>query len=54
MQTGKKFRPDHDKLLLTFIFALAIFILGVQIGIKQGRELQKEDICIDYDYCLPN
>lgn len=50
----KEFRPDNDRVLLILIFALAIFILGVQLGIKHGRELQKEDICVEYGYCLPN
>lgn len=27
-----------------FLIALAIFILGVQVGIKRGRELQIEQI----------
>ena len=48
MHNGKKFRPDT--LLHIFIIALAIFILGVQIGIKQGRILQLEDISIKYGY----
>ena len=53
---GKKFRPEHsiEKAFYVFLIALAIFILGVQIGIKHGRDLQKEDICIEYGYCLPN
>ena len=41
-----------DTLLYVFIIALAIFILGVQIGIKHGRELQKEDFQIEYGYCI--
>ena len=45
---GKKFQPDT--LLHIFIVALAIFILGVQIGIKHGRELQLEDMRIKYGY----
>lgn len=44
------FRPETY--LHIFIIALAIFILGVQIGIKHGRELQIEDYKIDYDYCI--
>ena len=43
-----KFRPET--LLHIFIIALAIFILGVQIGIKHGRELQIEDFKIEYGY----
>ena len=50
---GFRFRPES--LFYTFIIALAIFIFGVQIGIKQGRELQKEDCRIEYGcYCYPD
>lgn len=45
---GKLFRPDT--LLHIFLIALAIFILGVQVGIKHGRELQKQDWEIEYVY----
>lgn len=31
---------------------LAIFILGVQLGIKHGRELQLEDLKVRYGYEL--
>lgn len=50
--TGKflKFRPET--LLHIFIIALAIFILGVQVGIKHGRELQIEDLKIEYGYYI--
>lgn len=41
---GKKFQPDTSLWLHIFLIALAIFILGVQIGIKHGRELQLEDM----------
>ena len=54
---GNKFRPVTsivEKAFYVFLIALSIFILGVQIGIKHGRDLQKEDICIEYGYCLPN
>lgn len=50
MHEGKKFRPDTSLWLNIFLIALAIFILGVQIGIKQGRELQLEDMSIKYGY----
>lgn len=33
-----------------FLIALAIFLLGVQIGIKQGRISQLEDMRIKYGY----
>ena len=45
---GKLFRPDT--LLHIFIVALAISILGVQLGIKHGRELQLEDLKVKYGY----
>lgn len=48
MHNGKIFRPDI--LLHIFIVALAIFILGVQLGIKHGRELQLEDLKVRYGY----
>lgn len=48
--TGKfLFRPDYTVFYI-FLIALAIFILGVQIGIKHGRELQLEDMRIKYGY----
>lgn len=31
---------DIDTILITFVFLLIIFIAGIQIGIKEGRELQ--------------
>ncbi len=43
-------RDSQIDLSLILIIALAIFILGVQIGIKHGRELQLEDIRIEYGY----
>ena len=48
MHNGKIFRPDT--LLHIFIIALAIIILGVQLGIKHGRELQLEDLKVRYGY----
>ena len=47
------FRPETPNFYI-FIIALAIFILGVQIGIEHGRELQLEDIRIEYGYSFPN
>ena len=41
---GNKFRPDTSLMFNIFLIALAIFILGVQVGIKRGRELQLEKI----------
>lgn len=40
---GKNFRPDTSLMFNIFLIALAIFILGVQVGIKRGRELQIEE-----------
>lgn len=39
-----------DSMLFIFTIALSIFILGVQIGIKHGRDLQLEDMRIKYGY----
>lgn len=50
MLNGKKFQPDTPLLLYIFLIALLIFILGVQIGIKHGRELQLDDMRIKYGY----
>jgi hypothetical protein len=40
-----------DKIIIVALIALGIFILGVQIGIHHGRELQKQDF---YDYYTAN
>lgn len=45
MQNNKKFQPDTLLISNVFLIALAIFILGVQAGIKHGRELQLNDMC---------
>lgn len=45
---GKRFRPNYLTCYYFFIIALAIFILGVQIGIKHGRTLQLDEIRIEY------
>jgi hypothetical protein len=39
-----------ERILHILIITLAIFILGVQIGIKHGRNLQTEDLKIKYGY----
>lgn len=53
-QIGKlEFRPG-ESILYVFLISLSIFILGVQIGIKQGRTLQLEEIRIEYDYNFPD
>jgi len=33
----------QEKIIQLFIIALLIFIIGVQIGIHHGRELQKQE-----------
>jgi len=46
--TGKpKFQPGETTFYV-FLIALAIFIFGVQIGIKHGRTLELEDLSIKY------
>ena len=40
---------DSQKLYI-FIICLSIFILGVQLGIKHGRDLEREDIRTYYGY----
>lgn len=50
MLNDKKFQPDTPLLLCIFLIALLIFISGVQIGIKHGRELQLDDMRIKYGY----
>lgn len=54
MYNGKKFQPDTSFMFNIFLIALAIFILGVQIGIKHGRELQLDDMRIKYGYNFSN
>lgn len=45
---GKPFQPGASVWLHIFLIALAIFILGVQVGIKHGRTLEREDIYIEH------
>ena len=45
------FDEKIDKIMMIFIIALGIFIVGVQIGIHHGRELQKQEF---YDYICSN
>ena len=46
--TGKlKFRLGETAFYV-FLIALAIFIFGVQVGIKHGRALELEDLSIKY------
>ena len=40
-----------DKIMTIFLIILGIFILGVQIGIAHGRELQRQEY---YDYGISN
>jgi cell division protein FtsL len=32
-----------EKLFYSFLIILAVLIVGIQIGIKQGKELQKQE-----------
>lgn len=45
---------NFDHWLHIFIIALTIFILGVQVGIKQGRNLQLQDLEEDYGITITN
>ncbi len=47
MQNYTKF----EKILYTILVLLAVFILGVQVGIAQGKELQRQDY---YEYSITN
>ena len=38
-----------DKFMIIFLIILGIFILGVQIGIAHGRELQRQEY---YEYTI--
>ena len=49
MPVTLNFRPGETALYV-FLIALAIFILGVQVGIKHGRALQLDDMRIKYGY----
>ena len=50
--SGKfKFRLG-EKHFYIFLIALAIFILGVQVGIKKGRALELENQRIEYGYYI--
>ena len=40
-----------DTIFYIFIIALLIFICGVQVGIRHGKELQRQDY---YDYIIQN
>lgn len=47
MQEYTKF----EKFLYIFLMLLAIFIIGVQVGIAQGKELQRQEY---YEYSITN
>lgn len=47
MQEYTKF----EKYLYTFLIILGIFIAGIQLGIKQGKELQMQEL---YEYSFTN
>ena len=40
---------NFDKYLYAFVIAFAIFIIGIQIGIAHGKELQKQSY---YEYTI--
>ncbi len=46
-----KIQPKEKHLHLILIILL-IFILGVQVGIKKGRALEKQDLRIEYGYYI--
>ena len=52
--SSKCCNSDYNNWLHIFIIALAIFILGVQVGIKQGRTLQIQDLELDYGIKISN
>ena len=54
MNYNKKICIDTALLLNIFIIALVIFIFGVQLGIKHGRELQLDEIRVNCDYDISN
>lgn len=43
-----------ERYFYIFLIVLAIFIIGVQIGIKHGRELQIKEIKVQYGYDFIN
>lgn len=43
-----------EKLFYIFLITLVLIIMGVQIGIAQGKRLQIEDIRNDYEYICAN
>ena len=49
-----RFLDSDPKFLYAFIICLSIFILGVQLGIKHGRNLEREDIQTYYGYEITN
>jgi cell division protein FtsL len=40
-----------EKIFYTFLIILAIFIMGIQVGIFQGKELQRQGY---YEYSISN
>lgn len=51
--TLRVFASDPE-FLYVFIIFLSIFILGVQLGIKHGRNLEREDIKTYYGIEITN
>lgn len=44
----------YEKQFYIFLMALVIFIIGLQIGIKHGRELQLEEMGVNYGFFISN
>jgi len=42
-----------EEIFYIFLIALAIFVVGVQVGIHHGRELAAREEC-QYDFVLAN
>lgn len=54
-QAGRtRFRPGEPLRFYIIIIALAIFIFGVQLGIKHGLDLQPYYSEVQYGNCLSN
>lgn len=53
MKYGKEIYTDVNWLHI-IIICLSIFILGVQLGIKHGRDLEREDMRFNYGYEFTN
>lgn len=45
---------DFDSILVIAIIILCIFVCGVQVGIKHGRNLQLQEMYLEYGYTKTN